>query len=196
MGGYAEPPPFSLRLYFRAPRLHAGTLDVQRVLFNLHRKLLPTAVLKQRAQEYVNSNLLTQDLAERVVRVIESERAGDSTYINDVQGAVAEPVVAGAESNLTTRLSDEQMRTLLEQRVAMMQRGGGARGWRAGRGRHGSVSRVQLHYQCAPEWAVPEIDGAGLRRREWGIARWPSVGVAWGAASSNSAQRQDDPRGV
>ena len=120
-------PFFSLRLYFRAPRLHAGTLDVQRVLFNLHRKLLPTAVLKQRAQEYVNSNLLTQDLAERVVRVIESERAGDSTYINDVQGAVAEPVVAGAESNLTTRLSDEQMRTLLEQRVAMMQRGRYAR---------------------------------------------------------------------
>ena len=184
-------PPFSLRLYFRAPRLHAGTLDVQRVLFNLHRKLLPTAVLKQRAQEYVNSNLLTQDLAERVVRVIESERAGDSTYINDVQGAVAEPVVAGAESNLTTRLSDEQMRTLLETRVAMMQRG-------AVREDGGQDEGVTDQFRVYNFIINALQSGQFLRLMVQASAGgngelldgplWESPG---GAASSNSAQRQD-----
>ena len=64
--------------------LHAGVLDVQRVLFNLHRKLVPLDALKEKAKAYVESGLINQELAERVVRVIESER-GDATYINDVQ---------------------------------------------------------------------------------------------------------------
>ena len=164
---------------------------MQRVLFNLHRKLLPTAVLKQRAQEYVNSNLLTQDLAERVVRVIESERAGDSTYINDVQGAVAEPVVAGAESNLTTRLSDEQMRTLLETRVAMMQRGAVRED---GGQDEGITDQFRVYnfiinaLQSGQFLRLMVQASAGGNGELLDGPLWESRG---GAASSNSAQRQN-----
>ena len=94
----------------------------QRVLFNLHRKLVPLAALKDKAQTYVDSGLIQQEMAERVVRVIESER-GDSNYINDVEpGEVNEPGRDG-DSLLLTRLSPEQMSALLEKRVGMMRQG-------------------------------------------------------------------------
>ena len=94
----------------------------QRVLFNLHRKLVPLAALKDKAQTYVDSGLIQQEMAERVVRVIESER-GDSNYINDVEpGEVNEPGRDG-DSLLLTRLSPEQMSALLEKRVGMMSQG-------------------------------------------------------------------------
>ena len=102
--------------------LHAGILDVQRVLFNLHRKLVPIDALKEKAKAYVESGLINEELAERVVRVIESER-GDATYINDVQPG-DQPDAAVASSTLTTRLSFEQLKELLDKRVEMMKQGG------------------------------------------------------------------------
>ena len=44
------------------------------MLFNLHRKLVPLDALKEKAKAYVESGLINEELAERVVRVIESER--------------------------------------------------------------------------------------------------------------------------
>ena len=93
---------------------------MQRVLFNLHRKLVPIDALKEKAKAYVESGLINEELAERVVRVIESER-GDATYINDVQPGQTEG--AAASSTLTTRLSPEQLKELLDRRVEMMKQG-------------------------------------------------------------------------
>ena len=95
---------------------------MQRVLFNLHRKLVPLDALKEKAKAYVESGLINEELAERVVRVIESER-GDATYINDVRPG-DQPDAAVASSTLTTRLSPEQLKELLDKRVEMMKQGG------------------------------------------------------------------------
>ena len=166
---------------WRKGTLHAGVLDVQvgffllwgryrgwhfkkrvcaqRVLFNLHRKMVhswerlqflgcvrttptvsylrstpqghtgvsrvvppqvPLAALKEKAKLYVDQGLIRQDMAERVIRVIESER-GDSFYVNDVP-ADAQAAAGGGDS-LSTRLSPEQMQALLERRVEMMKQG-------------------------------------------------------------------------
>ena len=74
----------------------------------------------------MESGLINEELAERVVRVIESER-GDATYINDVQPG-QQPEGAVASSTLTTRLSPEQLKELLDKRVEMMNQGGTADG--------------------------------------------------------------------
>ena len=68
----------------------------------------------------MDQGLIRQDMAERVIRVIESER-GDSFYVNDVP-ADAQAAAGGGDS-LSTRLSPEQMQTLLERRVEMMKQG-------------------------------------------------------------------------
>ena len=87
---------------------------------------MPLDALKEKAKAYVESGLINEELAERVVRVIESER-GDATYINDVRPG-DQPDAAATSSTLTTRLSPEQMKALLGQRVEMMKQGGTADG--------------------------------------------------------------------
>ena len=91
---------------------------MQRVPFNLHRKPVPLEVLKTKAQGYVDANLIAADMAERCIRVIECER-GDATYINDLPGEA--PV--DRSSNLSTRLSPEQLVVLLARREEMMKDG-------------------------------------------------------------------------
>ena len=81
---------------------------------------MPLDALKEKAAAYVESGLINEELAERVVRVIEPER-GDATYINDVQPGQTEG--AAASSTLTTRLSPEQLKELLDKRVEMMKQG-------------------------------------------------------------------------
>ena len=81
---------------------------------------VPLAALKEKAKLYVDQGLIRQDMAERVIRVIESER-GDSFYVNDVP-ADAQAAAGGGDS-LSTRLSPEQMQALLEKRVEMMKEG-------------------------------------------------------------------------
>ena len=81
---------------------------------------VPLAALKEKAKLYVDQGLIRQDMAERVIRVIESER-GDSFYVNDVP-ADAQAAAGGGDS-LSTRLSPEQMQALLERRVEMMKQG-------------------------------------------------------------------------
>ena len=78
---------------------------------------VPLAALKEKAKLYVDQGLIRQEMAERVIRVIESER-GDSFYVNDVP-ADAQAAAGGGDS-LSTRLSPEQMQALLERRVEMM----------------------------------------------------------------------------
>ncbi len=80
--------------------------------------MVPTDALKEKAQSYVDANLITQDLAERVIRVIEQER-GNSPYMNDLPADAA----AAATSTLTTRLSPAKMAELLVEREGKMRKG-------------------------------------------------------------------------
>ena len=82
---------------WRKGTLHAGVLDVQRVLFNLHRKLLPTNVLQEKASEYLAADLISSEMAARVVECIKQER-GTSTYLND--GVEEVPEDAGGAQTL------------------------------------------------------------------------------------------------
>ena len=106
---------------WRKGSLFAGTLDAQRVLFNLHRKLIPTDVLKTKAQQYDDAGLIQQNMAERVISVIEQERRGDA-YVNDPTD-VAASSTDPAPSSLTTKLSPQQMKDLLTKREGMMKAG-------------------------------------------------------------------------
>ena len=78
-------------------------------------------ILRERAQDYVNKDLTAQELADRIIQVIASERGGDAT-INEVQG-VSEAPAAVASTGLSTKLSEDQMKELLTQREAMMRQG-------------------------------------------------------------------------
>ena len=83
---------------------------------------VPIHALKEKAKLYVEQGLIRQEMAERVVKVIESER-GDSFVVNDVQPGDVPDAAAGGGDSLSTRLSPEQMQALLEKRVEMMKEG-------------------------------------------------------------------------
>jgi len=102
---------------WRKGTLHAGVLDVQRVLFNLHRKQIPTEKLRERAKAYVEAGLITEEIADRIICVILAERRQEE-YINDLEGGPPDEA-----SNLNTKLNPEQLKRLLEEREAQMRQG-------------------------------------------------------------------------
>ena len=53
--------------------------------------------MKEKAKLYVEQGLIRQEMAERVVKVIESER-GDSFVVNDVQPGDVQDAAAGAST--------------------------------------------------------------------------------------------------
>ena len=87
-------------------------MDVQRVLYNLHRKRVPTEVLREKAKEYVETNLLSRDKAENMMRVIEQERDSLRT-VNEV-GSDEERAERGGD--VSRRLSMAEMAKELEKR--------------------------------------------------------------------------------
>ena len=101
--------------------MHAGSLDIQRCLFNLHRKMVPTTALQEKAAHYVRENLIAADMAQRLLRAIEQER-GHAAVLND-EDPQPEDEVQG--SNTTARLTAEEMKALLAKREAMMVEGDG-----------------------------------------------------------------------
>ena len=103
--------------------LHAGALDVQRCLFNLHRKLVPTPALREKADAYVAKELISADMANRVLQAIEQERNHSAILNDEEQPANGEP--QNEIPQLSTRLSKQQMKDLLSKREAMMAEGGG-----------------------------------------------------------------------
>ena len=106
---------------WRKGTLHAGVLDVQRVLFNLHRKLLPTTALEEKADEYLAAGLISSGMAKRVIECIKQER-GTATYLNDGVSEVTDENADGNQS-VATKLSPAAMQALLNKRVNMMQSG-------------------------------------------------------------------------
>lgn len=107
------------RLRWRKGTLHAGFLDGQRVLFNLHRRGIPMATLTEKADEYVAAGLLLAEDARAMVRAIEQER-GVHRMVNEIGGADD----ATAHDRNSARLSPEEMRALLAEREANLQAGG------------------------------------------------------------------------
>ena len=107
---------------WRKGTLFAGTLDIQRVLYNLYRKMLPKQALEERASEYVNAGLIDQRTANRVLKCNELER-GTETHLNDGGG---DEVVDAAEAN--AKLGPQALEALLKSRVEMMKAGAGGSG--------------------------------------------------------------------
>ena len=107
------------RVRWRKGSLHAGVLDAQRVLFNLHRKLLPLEALRERADVYIADGLLDLDSARRIIEVVEQERRAIS-YLND--GGEGEQQ---GPHPLSSRLNVAALRAELQKREAMMREGPG-----------------------------------------------------------------------
>jgi len=114
--------------------LHGGVLDVQRVLFGLHRKGVPLPHLRDRAEEYTQAALIPREQADRVIRCIEQER-GHARVANEAGDAPDEPA---APASLSSKMSPEQMRAELHDRELKLQSGGppgrATDQWRVGSG--------------------------------------------------------------
>ena len=106
------------KLRWRKGSLHGGDLDIQRVMFNLHRKRLPLEVLKKKADEYVAEGLLSSEKARNMMLVIEQERNRVRT-VNDVSD---DENVAPRE-NVCSRLSHAEMANELHRREELMRSG-------------------------------------------------------------------------
>jgi hypothetical protein len=100
--------------------LFAGTLDIERCLFNLYRKGVPIEALKLKADEYVAADLLTIDMARHVCKAIEDER-GHTTIVNEQADASAENGTEGG--SVSSRLSAAALKKELEVREKNMQAG-------------------------------------------------------------------------
>ena len=87
-------------------------IDVQRVLFNLHRKLVPTEHLATRAQAYVDKGLISEEMAKHIMDTIKIERNSED-YINEIRDAVEPPT-------LSNKLNHQQLEEELKKRVEMM----------------------------------------------------------------------------
>ena len=107
---------------WRKGTLFAGSLDIQRVLYNLHRKMLPRMALEEKAEEYVKAGFIDQRTAQRVLKCIEMER-GTTTHLNDGPGDGAEDTL---EAN--GKLGPVALEALLQSRVEMMKAGAGGSG--------------------------------------------------------------------
>ena len=106
-------------LVWKAGTLHAGRLDIQRMLFNLHRRQIPTSVLEEKAAEYVASKYLVEAEAKGILDVIRAER-GESGVANDSALDGEGPVNPG----LSRRLTREEIEAKLEKNIEMMKSGG------------------------------------------------------------------------
>ena len=106
------------KLRWKKGSLHAGGLDIERVMFNLHRKGLPTEVLKRKATEYVDEGLLSGKKAKAMVAVIEQARSCVRT-INEISDDEA----PAARQSISTLLSREEMVAELHRREELLKAG-------------------------------------------------------------------------
>ena len=112
---------------WRKGTLHDGVADVERVLFNLHRKHVPLDKLKAKAIEYVAANHIDQKRADAVIRVIEEQRCISRT-VNDV--FFASPCDASPTSALTASQLVAELRKREEQMKTSDSEGGVTDQWR------------------------------------------------------------------
>ena len=106
------------KLRWRKGSLHGGDLDIERVMFNLHRKRLPLEILKRKADDYVEEGLLSSEKARNMMSVIEQERNSVRT-INEVSDDEAPT----QRETLSTRLSHAEMAAELQRREELLKVG-------------------------------------------------------------------------
>ena len=109
-----------VQMRWRKSSLHGGHLDVERAVYNLHRKRLPTDVLRDKAQEYVTAGLLPKEKAGNLMRVIEQERE----CIRSVHEVGSDEEPPEQREDVSRRLSMAEMKRELEKREALMKSGG------------------------------------------------------------------------
>ena len=107
------------KLRWRKGSLHGGDLDIQRVMFNLHRKRLPLEVLNKKADDYVAEGLISSDKARNMMLVIEQERNCVRT-VNEVSD---DDETAAERKGISTRLSLTEMAAELHRREELMKAG-------------------------------------------------------------------------
>ena len=112
------------RLWWCKGTLHAGECDVSRMLYLLHKKMLPMDKLKEKTQEYVDAGHLSTEEAKQVIRTIEKER-GVEREVNanasgDFDGEDADRV---ATETVSGNLSMAALREMLADRESKMKIG-------------------------------------------------------------------------
>ena len=107
-------------IQWRKGTLHDGPLDFQRVLFNLHRKGVPTAALLTKAEEFVANQDMTVPMAKTIIRTIEDER-GKQRLVNE--SASSEAAEDEGRGRVSDRLTLDDVKAELEKRVEMMRSG-------------------------------------------------------------------------
>ena len=107
---------------WRKGTLFGGELDVQRALYNLHRKRVPLDKLQVKADDCVAANLLSSEKARSIMQVIEQERECART-INDIDSD-GDPTEQ--RQHVSMRLSPTELANELERRERLMQAGSSA----------------------------------------------------------------------
>ena len=97
----------------------------QRIIYNLHRRGVPTTALQEKAEQFVANGDLTTQMAHQIIRTIEGER-GKEKLINEAGEEVDDPDDGGGR--LTQRLSLAEMQAELDKRIAMMRAGAAGTG--------------------------------------------------------------------
>ena len=95
----------------------SGKLDVQRSLYNLHRRNLPLEKLHEKAKEYIEADppLIDEASAFAMIRAIEAER-GTLAVLNENAHPAEEGSPAVVDALPLTKLSSDEMRELLHKR--------------------------------------------------------------------------------
>ena len=146
-------------LRWRKGSLQGGDLEIQRVMFNLHRKRLPLEILKRKADDYVEEGLLSSEKARNMLSVIEQERSCVRT-INEVSDDEAPT----QRDTMSTRLSHAEMAAELHRREQLLKAGGNSGVTDQWRVYTHIVNPLRLATPIAP-------DGAGQR----GHRSYPSL---------------------
>ena len=103
--------------------LHQGKLDLQRTLFNLHRKMVPTERLHETAQRYVAVGGVPDEEAHNIMRAIEQER-GQLRITGDAPSSSGGPAVLGGPGVVSPKMSPQELAAELNEREVLMRSGG------------------------------------------------------------------------
>ena len=91
-------------------------------MFNLHRKGLPIATLRDKADEYVAAGFLTVEKAQQLIRVLEAERSVLTMANEDAEDTPPN------DPTLSFKMTPDQMAAELTDRESKMQSGAAAGG--------------------------------------------------------------------
>lgn len=106
---------------WRKGTLYAGSADVQRLLFNLHRRMVPWETLVTVAEKYVTQKKISKEAMLRSLDCIRAER-GIEAHLNDGAAETAENAIAQAAS-ANSKMTMAAMRKELARRVELMEAG-------------------------------------------------------------------------